>query len=103
VAVAPLVPPARDDPVARGEQFVDVEVGTREAGLADGPLDVVAALLAIRDGELPPAAGIDVTDPAYRLDLVTTAPRPWPGRTALVLARGTGGFHSALVVSAADC
>lgn len=67
-----------------------------------GPLDVVAALLAFRDGVLPPAGQVDAPDPDYRIDLVTVRARPWSGRTALVLARGTGGFHSALVLTAPD-
>ncbi|MFI6317061.1 beta-ketoacyl synthase N-terminal-like domain-containing protein [Nonomuraea sp. NPDC050556] len=65
-----------------------------------GPVDVVAALLAFRDGVLPPAGRVAAPDPAYGIDLVTGRSRPWPGRTALVLARGAGGFHSALVLGA---
>ncbi|MFC0436768.1 ketosynthase chain-length factor [Kutzneria buriramensis] len=60
------------------------------------PLDVAAALLSIRDGVVPPtpsAAGED-----YRLDLVTGSARRLPVRTALVLARGRGGFNAAAVV-----
>ncbi|TGA87063.1 ketosynthase chain-length factor, partial [Streptomyces palmae] len=37
-------------------------------------------------------------DPAYRLDLVTGGERPARVDTALVLARGYGGFNSAMVV-----
>ncbi|MBP0452332.1 ketosynthase chain-length factor [Kitasatospora sp. RG8] len=64
------------------------------------PLDVAAALLSIRDGVVPPTIGTSPAD-AYDLDLVVGAPRPAPVRTALVLARGQGGFNSALVVRAA--
>ncbi|MFJ3671285.1 ketosynthase chain-length factor [Streptomyces sp. NPDC090106] len=60
-------------------------------------LDVAAALLAIRDGVIPPTVHV-TPDPAHRLDLVTGAARPAPLDTALVLARGHGGFNSALVV-----
>jgi act minimal PKS chain-length factor (CLF/KS beta) len=59
-------------------------------------LDVAAALLAIRDDVVPPTPGPDAA-PYYELDLVTTA-RERQVRTALVLARGYGGFTSALVV-----
>jgi act minimal PKS chain-length factor (CLF/KS beta) len=65
------------------------------------PLDVAAALLSIRDGVIPPTIGTSLAD-RYDIDLVTGAPRPAPVRTALVLARGQGGFNSALVVRAAD-
>jgi minimal PKS chain-length factor (CLF/KS beta) len=63
------------------------------------PLDLAAALLSIRDGVLPPTVH---TEPAeeYRLDLVTGAPREARVRVALVLARGHGGFNSAMVVRA---
>ncbi|WP_370949743.1 ketosynthase chain-length factor [Amycolatopsis sp. cg5] len=59
-------------------------------------LDVAAALLAMRDGVIPPTTNTEPA-PRYRLDLVTTA-RETPVRTALVLARGHGGFNSAAVV-----
>ncbi|MGI5237987.1 ketosynthase chain-length factor [Dactylosporangium sp. CA-139066] len=61
------------------------------------PLDVATALLALRDAVIPATTNI-TPDEAYRLDLVLDAPRPMPGRAALVLARGHGGFNSALVV-----
>lgn len=64
------------------------------------PLDVAAALLSIRDQVIPPTVGTTPAD-GYDLDLVMGAPRPAPVRTALVLARGQGGFNSALVVRAA--
>ena len=65
------------------------------------PLDVVAALLSIRDGVIPPSVNTAGTA-ADGLDLVLDAPRPAALRTALVLARGFGGFNSAVVVRAAD-
>ncbi|MYS19314.1 act minimal PKS chain-length factor (CLF/KS beta) [Streptomyces sp. DvalAA-14] len=65
------------------------------------PLDVAAALLSIRDGVVPPTIGSAPAE-GLDIDLVTGAPRPARVRTALVLARGQGGFNSALVVRAAD-
>ncbi|MFC8525932.1 ketosynthase chain-length factor [Nocardia sp. NPDC057227] len=64
------------------------------------PLDLVAALLSIRDSVIPPTVGVE---PAaeYGLDLVTSA-RPATVGAALVLARGTGGFNSAVVVLGPD-
>nr|AIW63011.1 KSbeta [uncultured bacterium BAC-AB1442/1414/561] len=64
-------------------------------------LDVAAALLAIRDRVIPPAINIRRPDPTLHLDLVRDRPRPAPVRTALVLARGYGGFNSALVLQEA--
>ncbi|MFD5655586.1 ketosynthase chain-length factor [Streptomyces sp. NPDC127039] len=60
------------------------------------PLDVATALLAARDGLVPATTHVE-PDTSYDLDLVTEA-RPADLRTALVLARGEGGFNSALVV-----
>ncbi|MFE6780328.1 ketosynthase chain-length factor [Streptomyces sp. NPDC057702] len=64
------------------------------------PLDVAAALLAIRDQVIPPTVGVDQPDPRHRLDLVGGQARAGAVRSALVLARGRGGFNAALVVRA---
>ncbi|MFE9770428.1 ketosynthase chain-length factor [Streptomyces sp. NPDC005931] len=62
------------------------------------PLDVATALLALREGVVPHTAHIRDLAPGLDLDLVTGAPRELPLRHALVLARGHGGFASALVL-----
>jgi len=64
------------------------------------PLDVVAALLAMRDGVIPPTYGIGELAPGCDIDLVREA-RPGPVRNALVLARGFEGFNAAVVLRAA--
>ncbi|MGW3669389.1 ketosynthase chain-length factor [Streptomyces sp. NPDC005141] len=69
---------------------------TGRLGAGAAPLDVATALLAMRDGVIPPTANVTPA-PGYGLDLVT-APRHTPVSTALVLARGHGGFNSALVL-----
>ncbi|MET8005468.1 ketosynthase chain-length factor [Nonomuraea glycinis] len=61
-------------------------------------LDVATALLAIRDGVIPPTAGGYELADGIDLDLVRGAPRPASIRTALVIARGYGGFNAALVL-----
>jgi act minimal PKS chain-length factor (CLF/KS beta) len=63
-----------------------------------GPLDVATALLAVRAGLIPPSGHTEPPDPAHRVDLVRRA-RPARLRNVLILARGRGGFNSALVVS----
>ena len=61
-------------------------------------LDIATACLALRDQVIPPTVHVtDPAGPAAGLDLVRTA-RQAPLTSALVLARGTGGFTSALVV-----
>ncbi|MGW3666476.1 ketosynthase chain-length factor [Streptomyces sp. NPDC005141] len=64
------------------------------------PLDVAAALLAIQDGLIPATTNVELA-PEYDLDLVTGSPRTASVRAALVIARGYGGFNSAVVVRAA--
>jgi len=74
-------------------------IGRLYSGAA--PVDVVAAVLAIREGLIPPTTNVELS-PEYDLDLVTGQLRTAPVRTALVLARGTGGFNSAVLVRAVD-
>ncbi|MGV9823247.1 ketosynthase chain-length factor [Nocardia xishanensis] len=62
------------------------------------PLDVATALLALRDQVIPPTVGTVAPAPGYDIDLVLRTARPAPLRTALILARGFGGFNSALLV-----
>jgi act minimal PKS chain-length factor (CLF/KS beta) len=61
------------------------------------PLDLATAFLALRDGLIPPTIGTTPAD-RYEIDLVTGSPRTAPLRTALIIARGQGGFNSAVVV-----
>lgn len=61
-------------------------------------LDTATALLALRDGVIPPTVNVAAPAPGYPLDLVTGEAREAELRTALVLARGHGGFNAALVV-----
>ncbi|KAA9166511.1 ketosynthase chain-length factor [Amycolatopsis acidicola] len=86
----------------RGVPVAAPKAGIGRLASGGAPVDVVTALLAFRDGVLPPAGAVAEADPAYELDLVTTRARPWEGRRALVLARGARGFHSALVLTAPD-
>jgi minimal PKS chain-length factor (CLF/KS beta) len=67
--------------------------GRLHAGAA--ALDVATGVLAIRHGQLPPT--VNVPDNVHGLNLITQA-RPADIACVLVLARGHGGFHSALVL-----
>jgi minimal PKS chain-length factor (CLF/KS beta) len=60
-------------------------------------LNVVTALLAMRDGVVPAVGNLHRPDPAYRLDLVRE-PRELAADVVLVNARGQGGFNSAMVL-----
>ena len=65
-------------------------------------LDVALALLSIRDQVIPPTIGTTVLVDGDELDLVVGQPREAAVSVALVLARGYGGFNSALVVRSAS-
>ncbi|MFE1596547.1 ketosynthase chain-length factor [Nocardia sp. NPDC058705] len=71
---------------------------TGRPGAGASALDLAAALLAVRDGLIPPTADVGRIPASYRIDLVTGRPRPLASTAALVLARGHGGFNSAVVV-----
>ena len=64
-------------------------------------LDTATALLALRDQVIPPTVGVDRPAPDGPVDLVIGQPRAARLRHALVVARGYGGFNSALVVAGA--
>jgi act minimal PKS chain-length factor (CLF/KS beta) len=65
-------------------------------------LDLATAFLSIRDGVIPPTPHVALADD-YDIDLVGATPREGVRiRAALVLARGYGGFNSAVVVRACD-
>ncbi|MFH8784978.1 ketosynthase chain-length factor [Streptomyces roseoverticillatus] len=65
------------------------------------PVDVVSAVLAMREGLIPPTTNVTLA-PEYDIDLVTGQARTASVRAALVIARGQGGFNSAVVVRAVD-
>lgn len=71
--------------------------GRMYAGAA--AVDVATALLAIRDGVIPPTTNVR---PAARYPIEIVIGEAWraPVRTAMVIARGHGGFNSVIVVRA---
>jgi 3-oxoacyl-(acyl-carrier-protein) synthase len=71
-------------------------VGRLYAGGA--ALDVAAALLAMRDGRLPPTINLDEPADGCDLSFVTGSAREAELGTVLVNARGFGGFNGALVL-----
>jgi act minimal PKS chain-length factor (CLF/KS beta) len=63
-----------------------------------GALDVAAALLAMRDGVLPPTINLSRPAKGNNLNFVTGEARQAELGTVLVNARGFGGFNSAMVL-----
>jgi minimal PKS chain-length factor (CLF/KS beta) len=74
---------------------------TGRLGSGAAPLDVAAAFLSMRSGLIPPTTNVTLS-PDYDIDLVTTRPRRASVHAAVVLARGHGGFNSAIVLRSID-
>ena len=86
---------------ARGVPVTVPKTMTGRLYAGGAALDVVTALLAIRDGAIPPTINItDLAPYGGELDLVRDQARDVPVGTALVLARGYGGFNAAAVLAA---
>jgi act minimal PKS chain-length factor (CLF/KS beta) len=64
-------------------------------------LDVATAALSVRHGAIPPTVHVNDVPAESGIDLVVDEPRDGEVRAALVLARGRGGFASAVVLAAA--
>ncbi|AEH09733.1 MULTISPECIES: beta-ketoacyl synthase N-terminal-like domain-containing protein [Protofrankia] len=62
-------------------------------------LNVATALLAMRDGVVPPVGNLTDPDPAYGLHLITGEPRGMPTNVIMINARGYGGFNSCLILT----
>jgi minimal PKS chain-length factor (CLF/KS beta) len=75
-------------------------VGRLYAGGA--ALDVAAAALAMRDSKLPPTINLDQPADGCSLRFVTGGAQSAQLGTVLVVARGFGGFNSALVLKRAE-
>jgi 3-oxoacyl-(acyl-carrier-protein) synthase len=75
-------------------------VGRLYAGGAS--LDVAAAVMAMRDGVIPPTINLDQPAEGCDLELVTGSARKADVETVLVNARGYGGFNGALVLRRAS-
>ncbi len=65
---------------------------------AAGAVSALAAVLAIRDGIVPPTINLEHPDPACDLDYVPNAARRMPVRAAMVNAFGFGGQNVVLVL-----
>ncbi len=83
----------------RGVPVTAPKTMTGRLAAGGSALDVATALLAIKEGVIPPTIHVTEPVPDYELDLVLE-PRPLAIANALILARGHGGFNAAMVVSA---
>ncbi|WP_328536567.1 beta-ketoacyl-[acyl-carrier-protein] synthase family protein [Streptomyces sp. NBC_00344] len=69
---------------------------------ASGALGAMAAVLALRDGVVPPTRNVREVDERIPLDVVTGAPRRGRWGAALANSFGFGGHNVSLVVTRAD-
>ncbi|MCY0947988.1 ketosynthase chain-length factor [Streptomyces sp. H27-S2] len=74
------------------------KAATGRMGCGTASLDVATAVLALRDQMIPPTVNVEA-DASLGINLCTAA-APHRITHALVLARGIGGFNSALIVGA---
>jgi len=84
-----------------GEREVPVtapKTGTGRLASAGACLDLVAAFLALRDQVIPPTPNVTRAHVAHPIALVGPEPVSASLQTALVLARGIGGFNAAMVI-----
>ncbi|MCH7761987.1 beta-ketoacyl-[acyl-carrier-protein] synthase family protein [candidate division TA06 bacterium] len=65
---------------------------------ASGAIELAAILLAMKEGFLPPTAGLSQKDPACDLDYVPKVARDQKISTALSISMGFGGHISVIVV-----
>jgi 3-oxoacyl-(acyl-carrier-protein) synthase len=68
---------------------------------AAGSFSLLAALLALEHGLVPPTAGVEAVDPTLGIDVVTGLPRPLQGDCVMVNAFGFGGNNGVMIVSSA--
>jgi 3-oxoacyl-[acyl-carrier-protein] synthase II len=68
---------------------------------AAGAVEAAFALLALREGLVPPTANLTTLDPAIDLDVVASEPRPVALEAVLSTSMGFGGQNAALVLTPA--
>ncbi|SDK12406.1 act minimal PKS chain-length factor (CLF/KS beta) [Actinopolyspora mzabensis] len=82
----------------RGVPVTAPKTTTGRLGSGAASLDVATAFLAMRDGVIPPTPNVRIAD-EYDIDLVSEKRESRAGvRNCLVIARGIGGFNSAMVL-----
>lgn len=69
---------------------------------ATGAIELVSLLLALRSGQAPPNAGLDVADPRLGLTLSRTPGSTIAGRIGASLTLGFGGFNTCIVAMSGE-
>ncbi|MGB3086692.1 MAG: hypothetical protein WBC53_03005, partial [Phycisphaerae bacterium] len=71
---------------------------TGNMGAASGLADLAAALIFLKEGQVPPIVNCDQPDPKVALNLVTGDPQPLARDLILVTTNAIGGQAAAVVV-----
>jgi 3-oxoacyl-[acyl-carrier-protein] synthase II len=66
---------------------------------AAGALEAVALLLSMEHKLIPPTANTSQVDPAFTVDIVTGAPRPWEPGPCISNSFGFGGHNGSVVLT----
>ncbi len=66
---------------------------------AAGGVELIASIMAIRDGVIPPTINVDDQDPECDLDVVPNVARELPVKVALSNSFGFGGHNASVLVS----
>ncbi|QRK13552.1 beta-ketoacyl-[acyl-carrier-protein] synthase family protein [Archangium violaceum] len=69
---------------------------------ATGAIEAIAVVLALRDGRVPPIAGLEQPLPGFPFPLPVGRPQPHQARLGLSLTLGFGGFDTSLVIQAPE-
>ena len=64
-----------------------------------GPLQLIASLMAIKEGIIPPTINYEFSDPECDLDYVPNEARKNNVETVLINSYGFGGNNASLIVS----
>jgi 3-oxoacyl-[acyl-carrier-protein] synthase II len=93
---------ALGDEVARKVPISSTKGATGHCLGAAGALEAIFALLAIRDGVLPPTINLETPDPTCDLDYIPNEARPAEIRTAVSNSFGFGGHNASIVLRRYD-
>jgi len=69
---------------------------------AAGGIELIATVMALRQGRIPPTINYECPDPACDLDYVPNQMREAPLESAMSTSLGFGGFNTALIVNRYD-
>src|SRR5574337_127424 len=85
----------------RGPPVTAIKGCTGHLIAGSGAVEAIVTLRSLREGAVPPVAGLRTVDPAFEIDLVRDEPRTIARGPALSSAFGFGGMNTVLVLAPA--